>query len=210
MFFTFFAEKMRVTQRCVFEKKETNEHLLTRFSYSYLAILFIKTFLNVLYNEKEKKKIMIFSFFFVGWSRDPLSFAQTRIHTSWLKFRCRFIPLVIIVASLFSLKKPPRILTRSLFLFFLLSFFFIPRFHFDVFLFFLSLFPPFTLHLSFLQTSRVTTRCSNQSSNLLPLPILHRERLATIFGKKIDFADKEILCIYISRCPNIYLLPIQL
>lgn len=84
MFFTFFAEKLRVTQQCVFEKKETNEHLLTLifFSYSYLAILFIKTFLNVLYNEKEKKKITIFSFFFVGWSRDPLSFAQTRIHTS--------------------------------------------------------------------------------------------------------------------------------
>lgn len=93
---------------------------------------------------------MIFSFFFVGWSRDPLSFAQTRIHTSWLKFRCRFIPLVIIVASLFSLKKPPRILTRSFFLFFLLSFFLYHVFTLISFFFsFLYSLPLLYIYLSF-------------------------------------------------------------
>lgn len=159
---------------------------------------------------------MIFSFFFVGWSRDPLSFAQNLAqilctHTHELtKISMSFHSTCY--HRRFSLLAQKTSTNFDSFVFPFLSsfFFFIPRFYFDIFLFFLSLFPPFTLHLSFLQTSRVTTRCSNQSSNLLPLPILHRERLATIFGKKIDFADKEILCIYISRCPNIYLLPIQL
>lgn len=67
------------------------------------------------------------------------------------------------------------------------------------FLFFLYSPPPLAFHLSFLHSeSRVTTKCNNSNLPFRSPDGPERDFCNDFSVKKIDFAEKEIVCIYQS------------